>query len=397
VAPAQSRVADVRTGVLAYFVGVDHFYCAFHDHTGQEQVFPLSPCREILPRLEILLEAIDGSYSPGRREKAFEEFSRGWGRTLLPPPEALETSDVLVVISHSSLHGIPLHAIVHGDDGRPLAATHGLTYVPSGTLFTRCVSRNSARRFDPVAWRFPRNGDGGAPPPPRSCRAAAVDVKFQATREYEQVARLFLDHFEERYWSGAERIWIKPRRGTPGDSEVLCIVCHGHYDAEFPGRSGLLLARNAGIGAEMTIPIHYGEPFLFRDLPFRFFPTDISVRPDCSPEILTVNELMVGASTDAQLVALIGCSTATGQTSSADDFHSLAHQFLKIGAAGVLASLWTLDFDFAKSWVPRFLRQWCDLRLPKALAFRESIREELDETPRPISEWAVPALLGDWL
>ncbi len=393
---AQSRVADVRVGILAYFIGVDRLYCAFHDPTGREQMFPLGPCRETLPRIELLLEVIDGAYSPARRERVFEEFSRGWGRTLLPPPEALATADVLVVIPHSSLHGIPLHAVVYGAGEAPLAVTHGLTYAPSGTLFTRCVSRNAARRFDPVAWRFPRRGGDSAPPPPRSCRAAAVDVKFHATGEYEQVAHLFLDHFEEQQWCGAERIWIKPRRGTPG-ADVLCIVCHGHYDPEFPGRSGLLLARHPGIGAEITIPIHYGRPFLFRDLPFRFFPTEISVRPGCSPEILTVDELMVGASTGAQLIALIGCSTATGQTSSADDFHSLAHQFLKIGAASVLASLWTLDFDFAKSWAPRFLRQWCDLRLPKALAFRESIREELDENPRPVSEWAVPALLGDWL
>ena len=69
----------------------------------------------------------------------------------------------------------------------------------------------------------------------------------------------------------------------------------------------------------------------------------------------------------------------------------------KIGAATVMASMWALDFDFARSWVPRFLHRWRDLREPKALAMRESMREELHDTPWPISEWAVPALLGDWL
>jgi CHAT domain-containing protein len=394
VAVAQSRVADVRASVLAYFVGIDFLYCTLHDHAGGEQVFRLASCCEILPKLEVLLEAFDGAHSPARRERAFAEFSRGWGRALLPPSEALESSDVLVVIPHAALHGIPLHAIEDGADARPLGATHGVTYVPTGTLFVRCVNRNPARRFDPAAWLFPRIGINGAPPPPRSCRAAAVDVRFHASGEYEALARLFLDHFQEKRWTEPDRTSVKPQRGTPSDAEALCIVCHGHYDSEFPGRSGLLLA----IGrSEINIPIHFGQSFQFRDLPFRFFPTGVTVRPDYSPEILTVDELMVGASTDAQLIALVGCSTATGQTLSADDFHSLAHQFLKIGAAGVLASLWTLDFDFAKSWVPRFLRYWCDLRLPKALAFRESIRDELNEKAWPISEWAAPALFGDWL
>jgi len=390
------RVADVKVSVLAYFVAADHLYCALQDHAGQRQVFKLSTCREVLPHIEQVVEAIEGACSPVRTEQVFTGFAREWGRRLLPPAEALASSDVLVIIPHSVLHGVPLHAIEHRPNGAPLAVTHGITYASSGTLFVRCVDRNVVRQFDPERWEFPRRNGDSAPPPPSTCRAAAVDVRFQASVEYERVAKLFLNKFEEKRLCG-DRILIKPRRDTPMDADVFCIVCHGHYDQRFPGRSGLLLATVPGIGAEMGISIHFGQTYSFRDLPFHFFPLGIGARPDCLPEILTVEELMVGCSTNAQLIALIGCSTAAGDISSVDDFISLANQFLKIGATTTLASMWRLDFDLASRWIPRFLRHWYDLRLPKALAMRESFREELEEKSWPISEWAAPALFGDWL
>jgi CHAT domain-containing protein len=390
------RVTDVRAGLLAYFMGTDHVYCALHNGAGREQVFRLASCRDILPRLETLVEALEGSGTRARREQTLVEFARGWGRALLPPSDTIDGFDVLIIIPHGVLHGIPLHAIEPGGAGVPLALTHGITYAPSGTVFVRCVDRNAARRFDPAAWTFPCGNASDAPPPPRRCRAAAIDVKYKRTREYEALARLFLDGFDERQWRDAARTSIKPRRQGDGDADVICIVCHGHYDQR-TGHSGLLLAATPGSARETVIPIHYGEAHAFRDLPFHDVPASVGVRDDCSPEILSVDELMVGCSTDAQLVALIGCSTAAGQTGSADEFVSLSNQFLKIGAATVMASMWALDFDFARSWVPRFLHRWRDLREPKALAMRESMREELDNTPWPISEWAVPALLGDWL
>jgi CHAT domain-containing protein len=391
------RVADVRVSLLAYFIGTDYVYCALHDASGREQLFRLAPCGDVLPRLEGLIEAIDGTCTRARREHALVEFARGWGRALLPPPIAINSCDVLVIIPQGALHGIPLHAIEPEDGAPPLALTHGVTYAPSGTLFVRCVDRNAARRFDPFAWTFPSAGGDGAPPRPRRCRAAAVDVKHHRSGEYEALARLFLEGFEEKRWRDGSRTSIKPRRhASDDDDDVICIVCHGHDDPR-PGRSGLLLAATPFSAREMTIPIHYGEPHAFRDLPFHDVPASVAVREDCRPEILSVDELMVGCSTDAQLVALIGCSTAAGQTTSGDEFVSLANQFLKIGAATVLGSMWALDFEFASSWVPRFLHRWRDLREPKALSMRASLREELQGTPWPVSEWAVPALCGDWL
>ena len=391
------RVGDIKTAVLAYFVGIDHVFGVLRDGAGTERVFQLDRCSEILPRIEILLEAMDGSYSARRSEDTFDQFSREWGAALLPPATALENSDVLIVIPHSILHGVPLHAVIPNGGGRPLALTHGVTYAPSGTLFVRCVDRNRVRHFDASKWEFPRTGANETPPAPSSCRATAIDVKYQGTEEYRTLAELFLKSFPETYFADGIRTSAKPGTRWPYRADVHCIICHGHHDPQYPGRSGLLLGSRPGTSTERKIPIHLGHDFLFRDLPFRFFPSGEGARADAHAEILSVDELMVDSVVDAELVTLIGCSTAAGQTSSADDFLSLANQFLKIGAASVLASMWVLDFGFAARWVPRFLKHWCDLRTPKALAMRESMREELAGKASPVAEWAVPALFGDWM
>jgi CHAT domain len=157
----------------------------------------------------------------------FADFSRGWGRALLPPAAALESADVLVIIPHSVLHGVPLHAVEPFGDGRPLATTHGITYAPSGTIFVRCSDRNPVRKFDLSLWEFPRTATGTAPPPPISCRAAAVDVKFQITPEYEAIAKLFLAGFADQWLAPPARIRIKP----PPDAEVYCIIGLQHRGA----------------------------------------------------------------------------------------------------------------------------------------------------------------------
>lgn len=392
------RVSGLRVGLLAYFVGIDHIFAVLAGQDGRKSKFQLASCAEVLPTVDRLFEAIEGGCSPAQSTALFEDFSSGWGHKLLPPPASLEALDVLVIIPHFVLHGLPFHAIGWEKGGEFLGSRCGVVYAPSGTTFARCVDRNPIRRHDLKEWHFGLNGGeaAGAPPAPRRCVAAGIDVKFQHTDEYGRLAAIFSKAFVEGNLTWPGRQWIKPSVNDARIAEVTCIVCHGHYDQDVPERSGLLLGSNPGIGFERTVRLHGGEKYLFRDLPFHFVPPEIITRAECFAEILTIDELMVDCESRAELVALLGCSTATGRVASADDLVSFAVQWLHVGAASVLASLWTLDFDVAQRWIPRFLDNWVVKRQPKAIAWREAIREEI-KLKTPISDWAVFSLFGDWL
>jgi CHAT domain-containing protein len=393
------RIADIRVGLLAYFVGLNDIFAVLADQDGRTKKFHLISCDRVLPFVDQLFGAVEGPCSPQQRVAIFEDFSSGWGRQLLPSMDSLQPFDVLVIVPHFVLHGLPFHAIRLDDDGHFLGTHCGVTYSPSGTLFARCVDRNPARSVNLSKWQFGLNGEDSAfaPPSPRRCRASGIDVKFQNTAEYHRLAEIFTQTFAEGDLTTPERISIKPFPNVEIETQVMCVVCHGHYDSAVPERSGLLLASNPSYRGERQIRLHHGLHYSFRDLPFSYVPPEIVTRPDRFPEILTVSELKVECQSKAELIALIGCSTASGRIGSADEFRSLAVQWLNVGAASVLASLWPLDFDVAQRWIPGFLKNWVVRRQPKAIAWREALREEIGLQRTPVSDWAVFALLGDWL
>lgn len=115
---------------------------------------------------------------------------------------------------------------------------------------------------------------------------------------------------------------------------------------------------------------------------------------------MTITEVRTLVETRAQLVLLLGCSTATGQLRSGDSYASLAYQWLQAGAVGVLGHQWEADFPFVAEWVPVFLDNWIRRRQPKAIAVREALNQVLAGglVPRDaLHLWGAVVLLGDWL
>jgi CHAT domain-containing protein len=397
------RVGDLKVGLLFYLVA-DCITVTLLDQYGRTETFRLLSYDDAFPRIDRLFDAIHTAYPPRARRVTLEDFSSDWGRQLLPPADVLSAYDVLVIVPHHSLHGLPLHAVRLHDEAGYLATTHGITYCSSGTLFRRCVDRNPARRGDVSSWRYAvRVGDTvSAPAAPASCVSAAIDVKETHSAQYRSLAETFARYFAEPLVGDAERPFLKlPLTYPKLDRDVLCIVCHGHYDRTHPDNSGLLVALHTltppGHTA-MNVSVGDGEVYQFADLPFRFFPFELPNESGFEPEIISVAELKVECSTSADLVALLGCATGAGHVSSGDDFDSLAYQFLKLGAASALANLWDLDVVFAGQWVPLFLENWLTRRQPKALAWRHATAEFLDtHKDAEHYEWAVLALVGDWL
>lgn len=405
------RLAALKVGLLYYMVGQEHLYAVLLEQGGQHLQFRLVPYRQLFSRLDQLCALIEGGYPLTSRSAAvFHDFAYRWGRELLPPYEYLQPFDILVIIPHHTLHGLPLHMIWLEEEHTFLATAHAITYCSSATLFTRCVDRNPLRQLDLSTWEFFTQGDGlpTAPAPPEFGVSVGRDVKGDQSAHYERLAQTFASHFDPQRFRflgpqvKADRNVIKHPRSEEGWAatwEVICIVCHGHYDAAFPDNSGLLLeGERWGLAMQRGIYLFPDILSIFPDHPFRNLPPGLIPRPDCVAELLTVSELKVNCYTGAQLVALFGCSTGASQVISGDDGASVAHQWLKLGAVSVLANFWKSDIAFIEQWSTYFLTNWLQKRQPKAIAWQQATRSVLEEQPDldPFI-WGPISLLGDWL
>ena len=303
------RVANLRVGVLMYLVGTEHIHALLLDQQGHLNKFQLAPCDQTFVLISELFEDMErGSLSVDTTSPRLHSFCFEWGKTLLPPANCLAGFDILVIIPHHSLHGLPFHTIWLENSAQFLATAHGLSYCSSATLFTRSLSRNRARQFDLKSWEFALHDQGSAigPPPPKRCLGMGVDIIGDQTPLYSRLAGSFANQFEEPVILQWATRGFKNRLQRSDPWEAICIACHGYYDQRLPENSGLLLEKDRGTIIR-PIFLHGDTYYDFRDLPFKYVPVEIE--PSLEAELMTVSELRVDCSTDAQLIALLGCST----------------------------------------------------------------------------------------
>lgn len=392
------RVADLKVGLLLYYAGSEHIYAVLVDEEKEDRVFSLAAWADVFPQMDQFKEAVGGGYPPRMRNRLFHEFSFGWGRRLLPPHADLQEYDVLVIVTTYELHGLPLHTVWVQEAGGFLGLSHAVTYCSSGTLFTSCVQGNAERLADLSKWAFnPATGwQRGAPPRPEVCCSYGTDIKTGQAEQYRALAGLFAQQFKR-----GKLLPMAPRYGLKARHmgwQAICVVCHGYYDLTNPEFSGLLLDRELGGLSMRPILLHRDQVHQFHDLPFQDVPIEVHLEEGRVPELMTVAELKVEFKTTAEFVALFGCSTGSGHVLSGDDFSSLAYQWLKLGTASVLASMWELDFGFISECMPLFLENWIKHRQPKAFALRQALRTMLERYPQiEPYDWGVLMLLGDWL
>jgi CHAT domain-containing protein len=396
------KVRDLRVGLVMYYVGAHHLHAVLISPNGDKEFLRLASWEALFPQVNRFMDMLGGVASRARKIQIFEEFSRGWGKHILPPHAFLQACDVLVVIPDHLLNMLPLHAIWVDEQQQFLGLSHGIVYCSSGTLFKRCVDRNPLRAADLNDWEFPLDEGSPvkAPRPPEYCITAAVDVTGDLTEQYQNVARLFSSHFSQAIEPWGDRasvknfMWQKDKRMW----EAICLVCHGYIDRAMPDDSGLLLNRQPWGIAERPITHFGGRSYFYRDLPFRYTPVEVGIHPHIEAELMTIAEMKVDCYSEAELIALLGCSTGTSGLFIEDGFQSMAYAWLKAGAVSTLASQWELDIEFISSWLPLFLNNWLTRRQPKAIAWRQAMGEILQSKPdlEPY-EWSVIALFGDWL
>jgi hypothetical protein len=183
------------------------------------------------------------------------------------------------MIPHSIFYELPLHAVCLEDSAGPLALSCGVTYVASGRVATRCVSRNPARRAHTDRWEFPLKTarPKSAPAAPQNCFAVRSDALHGNNEQYRSFTEPIASLFPEStvMSSGRERLkayFYSPRRDSV---DALGVICHGYYNDTSPEGSSLLLAPPVGyIGHWIRLPgigmCH------FVDLPFDFFPLRVT-------------------------------------------------------------------------------------------------------------------------
>ncbi|MFI7405962.1 CHAT domain-containing protein [Streptomyces sp. NPDC049541] len=398
------RVGDLRVAMLHYEVGAEHVYVTLIDEDGLRQSTRLTTVEQVaqpVERLAWMLRA-PTRFPPSELTKTLRSFSQDWGRRLLPASELLAGYDILVIIPHHFLHDLPLQVVFIGDADECLGNRFGISYCSSATLFERAVSRNPARVGGMAGWRFPL-ADGlpeNAFETPNSCCAAGVDVLGGDLR-YAELAKACADRFAK---GQVMRSRDQLKSSSAKEADVICLVCHGVTDVRDHDNSGLLLTGRP-FGPYTEISLHLGEPFAFRDLPFSYLPPQLELEPQFQAhpllaQLMTIAEVKMLVETRAQLVMLLGCSTATGELRSGDSYTSLAYQWLQAGAASVLGHQWEADFPFVAGWVSVFLANWIERRQPKAIAVRESLNQVLADglvSRDALHLWGAVVLLGDWI
>jgi CHAT domain-containing protein len=350
---------------------------------GERERCPLAPMAEVLAPLERLRDELgDGMALARGRMPRLHAFADDWGRRLLPSGVLDQPPDVLVIVPHGVLHGIPLHLITDEITGRPLGCRAGVTYASSMSLFARAAARNRARH---------------APTRPRRMAAGGVDVLTGRDDMFQAIPRMLAGLFGDQMTlvetaHGLTRTAIK--EAIHEEPDVLVLVAHGHLNQTSHPLSGLLVDPQGDVGWQ-SIELLPGQTFEFRDLPLTPVPP---LQPDVPAEVLTAVELDVAAQLRSELVVLLACSAGSGRVLAADEPASIAETFLRLGAASVIAPEWDADYAATRDWIAAFFHAWLRDGGPKALAGRaatEAMWRELDgDHPE---RFGALTLRGDWL
>src|SRR5688572_16201743 len=107
------RVCDLSVGMLFYCFGNEHLFALVLDGEGKLERYELASCAEVLPKVDTLMDALGQplGWVPSRRNAVVRQFADDWGAALLPPPDALKPFDILLIVPHHSIHGVPLHLV----------------------------------------------------------------------------------------------------------------------------------------------------------------------------------------------------------------------------------------------------------------------------------------------
>lgn len=349
---AVARALPAGTLLLLYHLGEERDYVLAlpGGAPGSARLVPLPRTPDGLTRADDWLALLA---APGSPESG---LAATLGAVLLAPLAAELAAARRVLISPDrQLAFLPFEALQWGPAGQPprrLIETHEVAYVPSATVLARLDAQavgtlpgaGALVLGDPV-YASPAGGTPwvALPESGEEARAVAALLPGPATR-------LLLGAQATRAELDAALAAPAPRR------RAIHLACHGFFDPELPGASGLVLG-----GGEVLTP----SALLRR----RF---------------------------DADLVALSACETGRGAVRVGDGVDGLARSLFVAGAPRVLVSGWRVPDRGTRDLMEAFYRAWIERQESPASALRSAKRAALaagGERAHP-SRWASFTLWG---
>jgi CHAT domain-containing protein len=202
-----------------------------------------------------------------------------------PLVEHSTPGQVIWIVPHDHLHGVPLHAIEVA--GVPLAERNPTCYTPSAAVMRYCQAKRRPAENRSVVLADSR-----------------LDRPLTHSRAQSRLVASILPGAERLVGDQAS---IESMRSAVGSGvSVLHIACHGEFDAQQPAQSRVLLANEDGDGA------------------------------------LTA-ERILGMSLPADLVTLSACQSGVAHRRAGDELFGLPRALIYAGASAVLVSLWPVD------------------------------------------------------
>jgi CHAT domain-containing protein/tetratricopeptide (TPR) repeat protein len=249
-----------------------------------------------------------------------QTWQQDMAQLLAPALSWSEEGDLLWLVPHGPLHGLPLHAVKL--DGRYLIERNPICYSASASVMKYCRLRRTGRRETALVLGDPA---GNLP---------------DAHRE----AQLVADIFGTTALLGGEATKSRLREALAGAGapDILHFAGHSLFRSSQPLESAIELAPDS------AAPTDYGAS---------------------RPDVLTAGEVLA-LSLNTDLVTLSSCTSGAQRVGPGDEPVGFARNFLYAGAASVLASLWPVEDLSARILMEQFY-----LALTQGLSKAEALQK----------------------
>lgn len=253
-----------------------------------------------------------------------------------PISEIIANYELICLVPHDVLHGIPLHALhISESDQRTLAQIANVVYIPSISMLKYCRNKPQQNHGNNLVFGNPTRND--------------MPEILQTRAEAEMVASILGCHAYIQD-EATKPLFLK----MSSKAEYIHLACHGEFRKDDALASALLLT-----GGDLTAREIFG----------------LELR--------------------AELVVLSACETGIAENRSGDELIGLVRALLYAGVPSVIVSLWNAYDESTDKLMTIFYDKIIHQGLTKvealALAQRELTEAEFSEV-----QWAPFILIGDW-
>jgi CHAT domain-containing protein len=275
------------------------------------------PCSATSAELQRLVSEYVGLISEAAPIEDITEKGKKLYDLLVSPVKAdLRDKAKVCIIPDESLHFLPFCSLVD-PQGDYLVDAHSLTYAPSASVLINCL-RDDDRRAGQTPEKVVVVGN----PAYDTGRFAELRSLPESEDEADRIAGLY---------PGAllltrANATVQRLRSAIKDSDVAHLALHSITDEAFPGKVGLILAKDSsesassGLGKAATLG---GE-----DMGVWF-----------------LNEIYGVKLPRTRLVVISSCESGVGEYYKGEGIVSLVYPFIVAGAPSVVASLWSVQSE----------------------------------------------------